>query len=164
MTSITLIGIDPGLVDTGIVSISLEEGLKRLRIRHAVVSRPHAAAVAAAVVKLADPVLPNRIFIEKYRQRGTVFQTNDKMLAFEGELKREIPTAKLLDNTGIKNVVLPDLMKMFGVWTFAQKTNHQDLRSAARIALYGGLKDKEHNRVITKFVHDELAGDPWQRV
>ena len=69
------------------------------------------------------------------------------MRAFEQELKRALPTAKLVDNTGAKKIVTRELMELLDVWKFPT-TNHQDLQAAARIALFGALKDTGLNRAL----------------
>ena len=43
----------------------------------------------------------------------------------------------------------------------APPTHHQDLRSAARIALLGMLRDEQMNRLLADVVRDHLAGETW---
>jgi hypothetical protein len=74
------------------------------------------------------------------------------MVTLEQELKRALPKAKLIDNTGMKSVISPAMMKRIGVWSFGQSTHHQDLRSAGRIGLYGAVKEDDLNRVIYDFL------------
>jgi hypothetical protein len=40
-------------------------------------------------------------------------------------------------------------------------TNHQDLRSAARIALLGMAKNEETNGVLASVVSAHLNNNPW---
>jgi hypothetical protein len=62
---------------------------------------------------------------------------------------------------GVKKVVKSPLMELLGVWDFRLKTHHQDLRSAARIALLGMLKDDHLNKLLTDVVADHLRGENW---
>lgn len=52
-------------------------------------------------------------------------------------------------------------MNLLGVWKFSTVTHHQDLRSAARIALFGMLKNEETNRLLADVVADHLKGSDW---
>jgi hypothetical protein len=53
-------------------------------------------------------------------------------------------------------------MELLGVWKFHTVTNHQDLRSAARIALYGMVKSETLNKVLYSVVDDHLVGRAWR--
>ena len=79
------------------------------------------------------------------------------MRSIEAALKRSLPSVEILDNTGVKKVVTKPLMQLLDCWDFPTVTHHQDLRSAARIALYGGLKDQEINSLLTKIVMKQLG-------
>ena len=50
---------------------------------------------------------------------------------------------------------------MLKVWTFSTPTNHDDLRAAARIGLYGMAKDVHLNKILAYVVRSLLDGDPW---
>ena len=101
------------------------------------------------------------IFVEQYRDRGTVFNTHATMRQLETLIRSTIPESKLIDNTGIKKIVTSEMMKLLDVWDFDQKTHHQDLRSAARIALYGALKDEKLNRVLYHLI-TRLLREQWR--
>jgi UDP-glucose 6-dehydrogenase len=75
---------------------------------------------------------------------------------------RAASKGKVLDNTGVKTLIRRRLMELLGVWRFATPTNHDDLRSAARIALLGMLKDEQHNKLLADVVRDHLAGETWE--
>jgi hypothetical protein len=152
---ITLVGIDPGIVDTGAVTFSLDP--ERLTLD-----------VSAEKLLGSDPepieeyVKRNTrgrtvTFVEAYRDRGTVFNTHGTMRQIEAALRRSLPGVEILDNTGVKKVVTKPLMQLLNCWDFPTVTHHQDLRSAARIALYGGLKNQEINWLLTQIVMKQLG-------
>ena len=113
-------------------------------------------SVAESVMREA----PDRVFIEGYRSRSN-FAHDAKMITAVQTLKRLIPGSTVLDNMGVKKIITPDLMKVLGVWTFTLQTNHQDLRSAARIALFGMVKEDEYNTLLAKIITDHINGNPW---
>lgn len=158
MQTTHIVGIDPGLVHTGLVSMHFQPEQHELTISHEVILGDNAAAVRDWVVP--DNNWPDRIFIEGYRQRSS-FNTDVRMIEAVQKLKARLPSARSLDNTGVKKVVKRDLMEVLGVWKFSTPTNHQDLRSAARIALYGMLKDDTLNAMVTGVLVDHLNGKPW---
>lgn len=143
---ITIIGIDPGLVHTGVVMIKIDTIKNIHRVEHKIVESDNPAETAAWV-RRHDASNQAYIYIEKYLDRGTVFNTHSRMRAFEQELKRALPVAKLVDNTGAKKIVTRELMELLDVWKFPT-TNHRDLQAAARIALFGALKDTGLNRAL----------------
>lgn len=160
-----LIGIDPGLVHTGCVSITLFPDPKGIRTRSHVVAGLDVQQTKHWVeARMAlRPDVQSEIFIEAYRPRSH-FDSDAAMGAAVKEMKQALPGSQTLLNTGVKKIVTPELMKAMNIWSFSQRTNHQDLRSAARIAVYGGLKDPEINPVITKFVIDHLDGNTWKEI
>lgn len=152
-----VVGIDPGLVHTGVVGFAFNPYTKALGIKHEVVLGKDPAKINDWLNR--EMFSPDRIFIEGYRQRSS-FNSDVRMI----ELVRDIRLATkgtVLDNTGVKKVVKRDLMEVLGVWKFSTPTHHQDLRSAARIALYGMLKDDALNAVVTGVLVDHLNGKPW---
>ena len=151
MSIITLIGIDPGIVHSGVVQIQLSTENQSVDVHYELIDGPDAEAIYDAVTRFYHP--DNTVItIERYEDRGTAFQTHGPMRKVENDLKRLLPEAQILTNTGIKTVVTDGLMKLFGVWTFSEKSHHQDLRSAARMALRGGLKHEEINTAMAKYV------------
>lgn len=68
----------------------------------------------------------------------------------------------VLLNEGVKKVIRPELMRLLEVWLFTTTTHHQDLRAAARIGLFGMVKDTYLNQVLADLVRDHLAGDDWK--
>ena len=124
-------------------------------------------AVYSHVVNGLDPIAARKwiddkqafVFIEGYRARSN-FNTDQRMVSGVTEFRRELG-GTVLQNMGVKKVVKSPLMELLGVWKFDQVTHHQDLRSAARIALLGMLKDDHLNKLLTTVVADHLEGEGW---
>ena len=155
MSIITLNGIDPGIVDTGAVTFFLVPDKLELNV--------YAEKLPGGIPEPIEEYVRHNTrdrtltFVEAYRDRGTVFNTHGTMRNIEAALKRSLPGVEILDNTGVKKVVTKPLMQLLGCWDFPTVTHHQDLRSAARIALYGGLKDPEINSLLTQIVMKQLG-------
>ena len=163
-------GVDPGLVDTGIVQISFDTDTQRWYVNHTVFkgvvdTRGTRRIPSAEIADYLNAEVPSHavIYIEAYRPRSH-YQSDAEMGRAINDLKARVKKAKSLDNTGMKKVVKPALMQRLNVWTFSTKTHHNDLRSAAMIALYGMLKDEVGNSVLVQFICDELVGRPWTQV
>lgn len=161
MSPIVVTGIDPGLVDTGIVSFRFEVNLCQIFVSWNVQTRQPAIAIARTAAMLHSPVYVNYIFIEGYRPRSHL-NTDAKMTALVHDLHQLLPDAKVLNNTGIKKVVKPRLLELLNVDMFPVATHHGDLVSAARIAVLGMLKDPDLNRLLVKVVSATLTQSRWQ--
>ena len=154
MSATHVVGIDPGLVHTGVVSMQFNRAYKRIDVSHVAIDGPDAQAAAAWIGnKFAH------VFIEGYRPRSN-FGQDQRMVTAVNEFKRETG-GTILQNTGVKKVVRSPLMELLGVWSFSTVTHHQDLRAAARIALLGMLKDDHLNKLLTDVVTDHLNGEDW---
>lgn len=153
-----IIGIDPGLVHTGVVSLQFYPHNKTIVEKHTVVAGPDAKAAA---YWCAAQGLQPRVFVEGYRQRMKL-ATDKRMIEAIAEFRRAMKDAEILDNMGVKKIVKPKLMELLEVWNFNTVTHHQDLRSAARIGLFGAIKDRELNAYLGKVVVDYLNGEPWE--
>ena len=147
MSVLHAVGIDPGLVHTGVVSVHLDTDSLFLYSTHELFVGPDVQAVKQWVWQIDKPM----VFIEKYRPRSH-YGTDERMVKAEAEFKRAMPKATLLDNTGVLKIVTQDLMELLGLWKFATPTHHQDLRSAARIALLGMLRNPEMNGHLARYV------------
>lgn len=154
-----VVGVDPGLVHTGCVRLVFDPAEKIIRESHAAIAGPNAAAVGAWAWAHGDARNP-RVFIEKYQPRSHLAQ-DAKMAQLQSELRGSMPSATVLLNTGVKKVVRKPLMELLEVWSFPTTTHHQDLRSAARIALLGMLKDPAMNELLADVVRDHLRGSDW---
>ena len=156
-----IVGVDPGIVHTGVVSLEFDEEDKSLDIWHAAIDGPNALATGLAI-EAWHPGVPfhlMHIFIEWYRPRSG-FSVDERMVQANGEF-RTVLQGNLLRNTGVKKVVAPELMKLLNVWSFPTSTHHQDVRSAARIALLGMMLDPVLNRLLYSFVTDTIDGRDW---
>lgn len=161
-----VVGVDPGLVHTGCVSLAFIPNLREINVEHEAIAGPDAAAVnlfpanAWGALRHNISYVKPSIFIEGYRPRSS-FNTDKRMVEAVASI-RKTTMGKVLDNTGVKKVVKQPLMELLGCWKFGTVTHHQDLRSAARIALLGMLRDEEMNRLIADVVRDHLNGRTWQ--
>lgn len=167
-------GVDPGLVDTGVVTMVFRPERRMFKVYAAAVRNSskdqhnHAEAVAKTVEfqnRSMDRRLgPSPVFVEEYRPRQKL-QSDKQMLELQAHLRTELPDATFLGNQGIKQLITSDLMKLFDVWTFpGQPTHHQDLRSAARIALLGAVRDSTAQDIINQFVYSSLCEEtPWEK-
>lgn len=154
-------GIDIGLVDTGVVSMLFVPEVRNLIVRHKAVAGPDEKAVANWL-RANRPVTAGVpfTFAEAYNPRVKL-NTDKRMVEAMQRLKVELPRAKVIPNTAIKKIVKRELMELMGIWRFTTPTRHQDLRSAARIAVLGMLKDDDLNALVTKVVTDHLEGNTW---
>lgn len=152
-----IVGIDPGLVHTGVVLMVFDAHQRVIEVSHEAVVGPD---VTRAQQFLGGLRATAPVFIEGYRQRSN-FGTNDKMIEAVANFRKGFTNAKVINNTGVKKVVRRSLMELLGVWNFSTPTHHQDLRSAARIGIYGALKSEALNRLIFDIVNDHINGSTW---
>ena len=155
----TIIGIDPGLVHTGLVVFELDDDKQEYAMSYEVFDGLDTAGAAALCSKYPEAA----VFIEDYRARSH-YDTDARMTAGVSQFRQAIPGSKLLSNTGVKQVVTQELMDVLDVWSFKTTTNHQDLRSAARIGLYGALKDDATNWILYQIVVDYHNSRRWKRL
>lgn len=164
---VTITGVDPGLVHTGVVAITLDDEAHTWEVQERAVPgvKDEDDVVQVDVEGAAQACLEfgsDHVFIEGYRPRSH-FGTDARMQTGVRGIRASVSGAKVINNTGVKQVVGQDLMHLLGVWKFATSTNHQDLRSAARIGIYGALKHPQLNEILFQFVVDYLDGTPWTR-
>lgn len=156
MNATVVEGVDPGLVHTGVVLFQFFSDSREVLVDSKVVDGPDAGAVR----QFSGMYVPTAVFIEGYRPRSH-FGTDERMVKAVAEMHREIPGSTVLNNTGVKKVVKPPLMRALKCWDFSQTTHHQDLRSAARIALLGMMRDEDLNWLLSDVVRDYLDGRSW---
>lgn len=155
-----VIGIDPGLVHTGLVSMQFLPASRSIWIDTAVVTGLDSVEAEARIIGWSSDGWPSDVYVEKYRPRSHL--SNDERMVQANRDFGSLRNGKLLLNYGVKKVVTQRLMELLGVWSFNTPTHHQDLRSAARILLLGMLKDDEQNALLTEIVRDALdKGLPW---
>jgi hypothetical protein len=152
-------GIDPGLVDSGVVGLTFKPNLKQLHIEHTVYPGTEFDGLSDWIYRSWRPA-KQFVFVEKYTPRMKL-DSDQRMVQAEQELRRTLSDATFLPNMGIKRVIPQTLMEVFGVWSWPTVTHHQDLRSAARIALLGMVKEPALNRIMADLVRDHLEGRPW---
>ena len=155
-----VIGIDPGLVDTGVVSMVFKPNFNTIEVGHTVYPGVDFIGLQDWIYQpgsMHNPI----IFVEKYTPRMKL-NSDVRMVQAEQDLRRAFPDAQFLPNMGIKRVIPQTLMEVFGVWSWPTVTHHQDLRSAARIALLGMVKEPRLNRILADVVRDHLEGRAWR--
>lgn len=160
MTVPLCIGIDPGLVHTGVVGLRINTDTKDFRVLYALVDGIDDKKVMAAVHKISQVCSYSKryIWIEEYRPRSHL-STDQRMVEGVAAIKSALHESVVLPNTGIKTVVKPALLQLLRLDTYSVSTHHDDLRSAARILLLGMLKDDELNALLTEIVLDSWMPD-----
>lgn len=154
MDNLTIAGVDPGVVHTGTVVLEIDV---RLGTVHSW-SRAFDRAPATEIADHLHGFKPDSIYIEDYNPRQN-FNNDVRMVQAVGSLRQAMPRATVVDNAASTTLVTRDLMELLGVWNFNTPTHHQDLRSAARIALFGMLKNKDGQReFLSDLVHMYLKG------
>lgn len=169
MNVVHVVGVDNGLIHNGLVRLIFVPDKREIQVTHTVVDGPDAVSKPKTedILHLLNewvhwvdaPWGAPVVFVEGYRTRSN-FNTDARMMQLVQDTRRTL-AAKVLSNTGVKTVVKHDLMELLGVWKFSTVTHHQDLRSAARIALLGMLKDAAMNRLLTDIVRAHLNGEDW---
>ena len=151
---IEIVGIDPGLVHTGLVHMMLDTEADTLSHTEVLYDGMPEEEIADYVRGL--PALAH-VYMEAYRTRSA-WSSDPEMQAGIARIKKAAPRVEIVTNMGVKKVVTNELMKLLGVYTFSQKSHHQDLRSAARIGLMGALKVEPFNRALYKIATKKLEG------
>jgi len=149
---IAVCGIDPGVIHTGCVEILFNPETSNISVSSEVVEGIDVEKIKT-FTQDAD-----RVFVEAYKPRSN-FAVDTYMQESIGELKKALPSATFLNNMGVKKIVTVPLMQLLEVYNFDTPTHHQDLRSAARILLFGMIKDPDLNKLLTDIVrnHEETT-------
>ncbi len=160
MTLVTVIGIDPGLVNTGMVVLRANTRQHHLNVEHFVIDGKanHAKQVAELLDSLGYST--KHVFIEAFRERGNQYAQDKAMRELMADFRSVLPKAMVLDNMGVKKIVPTETLGIFGMDDFPA-THHRDLESAARILVYGMLKDDKLNEVVYSIVSDYVHLRPW---
>lgn len=151
--AVHFVGIDPGIVHTAGVALSIYPNARVLITAPFVVNGVEPAELDKMIKWINSSPSPEGVFIEKYRPRSNFHHDMD-MIAGVDYLRRGCYSSEVLDNTGVVKIIRPSLLKLLNLWDFPQRTHHQDLRSAARIMMLGMLKDPEINETMYHIVHD----------
>lgn len=156
-----VVGIDPGIVNTGIVVYFICPQERRVILKHTAIEGCKVEDIHAFLALLLDMSTARAwtyVFVEAYRPRSH-FDTDARMGAAVNEIKKMGPEVYALDNSGVKNVVSRAMLELLNSWSFSTKSNHQDVRSAARIAILGMLKNETLNRLLAQIVFSEINDD-----
>ena len=149
-----IVGIDPGIVNTGIVAYFINPQDRYIFIKHTAIEgckTDDILSFLSMYLDLATTRPWTYMFVEAYRPRSH-FDTDARMGAAVNEIKKMGPEVYALDNSGVKNVVSRALLDLLHSWHFTTKSNHQDIRSAARIAVLGMLKNEHLNQLLADLV------------
>ena len=166
-----IIGIDPGIVHTGIVAYAIcTHGKTRITMIYRVIDTEDAdeadrvKLITDGVSQFLEDILPTLtyqnyateetpmlIFIEDYRSRASSNKPDAQMREIVSALRRLLPLANVVDNTGSKKIARPELMRSLGLNTF-RATHHQDLQAASRIMIYGALKQEHLNALLAELL------------
>ena len=167
---VTLVGVDPGIVDTGAVWVCIDKHRKTVQINSRVwrsVTTKRGLSIDVKERFLVDiknyckGVPPQHVFIEGFRNRGRNPQQDQKMTVLVQAIRHTLSGSTVVDNTGVKNVVSDELLKLLDMWDWADKTHHADTRSAARIMLKGAFQDDKLNGWFSDLIRGLLEGDGW---
>lgn len=172
---LTLLGLDPGVADTGFVAVSLDYDRRVwdvwFKVWSNVIDRHgfNVSVKGSYLDELADTQEnfrghgPSFTGVEGYRPRGKNSRQDEEMTQLVQASRSVMRGAKIIDNTGIKKVVTESTLKLFKMSRFNQGTNHADLKSAARVALKAGIDVDEVNTLLAEFMMDNLleGGKRW---
>ena len=153
--SLQVFGIDPGIVHTGLVELNWDFHNQELRVN----ARSVDGITKQSAIELRDLIVrriwrKSNIIVEEYRPRSH-FSTDTKMVEGQATLKSYLPSAKIINNSGVKSIVTKELLQLLDLYDWPT-THHNDLRSAARIALLAMLRDERANNRLAKFVEAAL--------
>ena len=154
-------GIDPGLVHTGLVRVVFPPGQtseRWWRVEYEIVNGIDVPAIKDWV----DQRPGHPVFVEDYRARAS-YRNDPEMIRAVDRIKQNVAEVTLVSNAGSKQVLRRKLLQLLDLYKFPA-THHQDLQAAARILVWGMLKDESTNALIAAFVEDNLDGRPWTRL
>lgn len=158
MSIILVGGVDPGIVHTGVVTLAMDQDRRTFSTYNEPVVGADPDNVLEALENSGYGV-PDHTFIEKYNPRSA-FKQDKEMIVAVSELNKRLPNSKVINNMGSKQVIRKPLLDQLNLWVFPA-THHQDLQAAARIMIYGMLKNPELNLLLANFVRDLYDGTPW---
>ena len=149
-----VVGIDPGIVNTGIIIYFICPQERLVSLKHTAIEGCKTEDIFSFLsmhLDVSDARPWTYMFVEAYRPRSH-FDTDARMGAAVNEIKKMGPEVYALDNSGVKNIVSRALLELLHSWSFTTKSNHQDVRSAARIAILGMLKNNHLNQLLADIV------------
>ena len=101
---------------------------------------------------------PDVVVVEQFEARDNDKAKDNTVLETIAEIQRLIPCAEPFRNGGYQTDVPNELLKALGLWKFG-KSHHQDVRAAARLALFYAMRSD-----IEDFVNGvgELLSESFQ--
>lgn len=156
-----IVGVDPGVVHTGVVSLFFDPVNKTVYRQFAVFDGIKPDEIKTWIATHTVGAGRLKVYIEKYEPRS-IFDEDVKMIEGQALLKQALPKANLVSNFGVNSIIKAALLQQLECWKFGVATHHNDLRSAAKIALYGAVKDEHFNPILYRFVDEQLNGVPWK--
>lgn len=139
----TFIGVDPGLVNQGVIVIHYSEDPHTPVIVQPYLVGSEEEDLTALLHTLVDEHAPEQIFVEKFAV-NRAHPTSAKMagrvhaIVHNSTWKRRVKT---ISNTHIKSVVNKPWLALFKLDAFKTKSHHNDLLAAARILLLGIIRE-----------------------
>ena len=161
MSIILCAGVDPGIVHTGVVTLMMDPEARTFDTYNEPVVGADPDEVMTALENSGYGI-PDHTFIEKYNPRSA-FKQDKEMIVAVSELNKHLPNSKVINNMGSKQVIRKPLLDQLDLWVFPA-THHQDLQAAARIMIYGMLKNPELNTLLADFVKALYDGQPWRKL
>lgn len=156
-----IVGVDPGLVHTGIVLLKFDLDSHTFGLESVVIDGQNNLTVALdEIIDTLCIIGAQHVFIEKYEPRSH-FGTDAHMMELVREIHKRTKHSRVISNAGSKQVIKPALLGLLHLKKFPT-THHQDLQAAARILVYGMLKNPDLNRVLVNIVQDHLDNKPWR--
>ena len=159
MSRVSVTGVDPGQVHTGVVRFEFDDEKREYSLSYLLVDGLDSCTVADWCYDNPSDVT----YIEAYRPRSH-FAGDARMLEMITSLKAVIPRAMVTPNMGIRRVRTTEMLRLLGAWKFPVTSHHQDLRAAAKIALFGMVKNPQWNPILADLVRDHIDGNDWARL
>jgi len=164
-TQVSVLGVDPGQVTTGMCHMVFDQARRTVTVRHAAVDGYGAGppdsisqAVARAVRQAKRWPKADLKVVEDYIPRTGL--PEDQAMSTIVALMEERKLARL-NNAGIDQIVTTDMLKLLDAHNFSARSHHQDVRQAAKLCVLALLKNDRHNRMLAGIVADRNTS-PWQ--
>lgn len=87
-----------------------------------------------------DKIECDKVIFEYFEARENSKSRDNSVLETIAEIQKLIPEAEPCRNGGYKSDVPDNLLKVLGLWKFG-KSHHQDVRAAARLALFYAMRN-----------------------
>lgn len=87
-----------------------------------------------------DKIKCDRVIFEHFEARDNSKSKDNSVLETIAEIQKLIPESEPFRNGGYQTDVPNELLKALGLWKFG-KSHHQDVRAAARLALFYAMRN-----------------------